>query len=91
MCDHTCDCGFNCSDEVNCFSTTAGPCIQFLCDLELNSQRKCLNHSRVCDGIQDCFDNSDENPDKCLTTTPFVSTTPVTTPETTTTPSNNLI
>lgn len=77
MCDHTCDCGFNCSDEANCFSTTAGPCTQFLCDLVLSSHRKCLNYSRVCDGVQDCFDNTDESPEKCSTTSVLESSTPL--------------
>lgn len=65
VCDRVCDCPESCSDETNCITTTQPPCDQFICDAIALTSKKCLNKTRVCDAIQDCLDNSDENPEIC--------------------------
>ncbi|XP_056588350.1 complement factor I [Triplophysa dalaica] len=40
---------------ANCYKEPAGECKMFLC---VNG--KCINHSRTCNGVDDCGDNSDE-------------------------------
>ncbi|ROT81972.1 hypothetical protein C7M84_024882 [Penaeus vannamei] len=37
---------------------------QFSCD----DDTQCIESSQVCDGVQDCFDNADEDPAKCFVT-----------------------
>ncbi|KAI2660889.1 Low-density lipoprotein receptor-related protein 2 [Labeo rohita] len=77
-CDHYNDCGDN-SDETGCVFRPCDPNTEFTCN---NAERTCqpghtkcqttnicIPRSYLCDGDNDCGDNSDESPTHCATST----------------------